>query len=401
MEPGGVDLTLLTTAQDNAADGLLAQAMAGFLRSLAPRIDTLKKDLQIRHRELRTEIRSLLPGHPRTPDLVASLLLGWDFLLEFAYGEGALTLEKAEKLRRIGHEALLEAGRAQDAHQASEDPVIRFLQLLQAAIASGSAHLVSAYTGAEPIVTPEAWGWRKDTFDEMRPCGHRIGWVEETQIRLEPDAAFRAVQMYARDQGASMPVTQKTLWKRLAERGFIIGGAEPGRNSHKWWAPDQIRPRVLVMQWPPLGLETGAIGAFGASPFEDEAPLPPRRAAHRWQSQPIGAAASPEPSAAKPPARGSESAAPVAPMAPLSELEGPGFRHEVGKMRDALIQKHPNMPEETAQARAKRIVSRTEASLDDFHAAQLESLKDLPPPRSLEERSRYRQAVGHRTFFPR
>jgi len=50
----------------------------------------------------------------------------------------------------------------------------------------------------------------------------------------------------ASQQGESLPVTKHTLWKRLAEKGFI-GQREKGRNLIKWPIAEVYR-RVLCLR---------------------------------------------------------------------------------------------------------------------------------------------------------
>jgi hypothetical protein len=51
--------------------------------------------------------------------------------------------------------------------------------------------------------------------------GERIGWVTSQNIYLEPTAAYRVAQSAATAAGASFPVTDQTLRKRLHEKGLL------------------------------------------------------------------------------------------------------------------------------------------------------------------------------------
>ena len=134
---GAVDLGALTQAQADAADGLLAGAMAAYVRWLAPQLDTLKAALPARHHELRAEFRKENMAHDRTPDQAASLAIGWGLFLRFAREAGVVGEEEAKSLWTQGWQALVEVCKAQSEHQASEDPTGRFVALLGAAITSG------------------------------------------------------------------------------------------------------------------------------------------------------------------------------------------------------------------------------------------------------------------------
>jgi len=100
-------------------------------------------------------------------------------------------------------------------------------ELLSTAIASGRAH-VAGLEGGEPE-EPGAWGWRHATVgtgdyerEEWRPLGERVGWVEKESLYLLPEAAYAAVQKQGQDSGEPLTITERTLRKRLHERGLLL-----------------------------------------------------------------------------------------------------------------------------------------------------------------------------------
>jgi hypothetical protein len=58
--------------------------------------------------------------------------------------------------------------------------------------------------------------------------GERVGWVEKDNLYLLPEAAYAAVQKQGRDSGEPLTVTERTLRKRLHERGLLLS-VEDGR----------------------------------------------------------------------------------------------------------------------------------------------------------------------------
>ncbi|MEK7205200.1 MAG: hypothetical protein AAB254_06785, partial [candidate division NC10 bacterium] len=267
LSPDQVGLRELTRAQDDAARGLFAQAMSGYLKWLAPQIDSLKETLPPRHRELRTEARSQGVVHDRTPDIMASLAVGWETFLRFAREAGAISMEEAAELWRRGRQALGEAAQAQADHLSSEEPTGRFLVLLSAALSSGQAHLADASTGKEPE-DPGRWGWRsKGLLDDWQPLGDRIGWVEGDHLLLEPEAAFAAVQKLARDQGTHLPINSRTLWKRMAEKGLLASRETSQERTLVRWTVAGQRKRVLHFSIGLLSHITGPTGPTGPRPY--------------------------------------------------------------------------------------------------------------------------------------
>jgi hypothetical protein len=150
----------LTSAQRAGADGSYALAMAGYIAWIAARYDELAKALPGRVEELRDGFRQ--PGwHPRTPWALAHLQLGHQLFLRFAVEIGALAKPRADKQERAVAACLWELALAQAENLERADPVRRYVELLQAAVTTGSAH-VATVAGAAPQ-PGEAYGWRKRT----------------------------------------------------------------------------------------------------------------------------------------------------------------------------------------------------------------------------------------------
>jgi hypothetical protein len=228
ISPGDVDLEVLTEMQRAAAEGLLAGAMSGYVRYLASRMSGLKKSLPARQKTLRA---TGVGTHARTPDVVASLALGLETFLQFATEVGAITDDRRREIWDAGWNALVETAAAQAEHQASEEPTQQFRELLEASIGGGDAYLADARTDEKPE-NPGRWGWRYG-LDEWRPQGKRIGWVAaDGSLLLEPGVALAVAQRTARDQGIALPVNQRTMWKRMAEKGLLASrDVARGRNT--------------------------------------------------------------------------------------------------------------------------------------------------------------------------
>jgi hypothetical protein len=233
LSPGMMDWAGLTECQRDAAAGLYAKALAGFIKWLAPQYEAMSARSRERLPQLRQEA-SANGWHPRSPDVVANLALGLEWLLTFARQADVLTDDEASSLRARGWKAFLEAAAAQGTHQVATEPAQRFIELLRAAIVSGRAHIAGP-DGDEPY-EPMVWGWRAvtastggDRRTEWRPQGDRIGWMDGDDLYLEPEASYIAVQRMGRDAGEVLPVGSKTLHKRLHERGLLASTEEARR----------------------------------------------------------------------------------------------------------------------------------------------------------------------------
>jgi hypothetical protein len=228
VRPGDVEIACLTPFQRDAAGGLYAQALAGFIRWIAPRYEQARARLGQEHAELRGRALSA-ESHPRTPGIVADLALGLKAFLDFAQHAGAITPPNRDALERQGWQALLEAAAEQTQEVQAQDPARRFLRLLAAALASGRAHVVGA-DGTEPRSPnrPEAWGWRTHTVgageharSEWQPQGRGIGWVHGEGVFLDPDAAYAEAQRFGDDQGERLPLSQHQLYRQLKDQGLL------------------------------------------------------------------------------------------------------------------------------------------------------------------------------------
>jgi hypothetical protein len=131
VSPGDVSTERLTACQRDAAAGLYAQTLAGFVRWLAPRFETVRSQLRAEAAGLREKARA--DGqHARTPGIVSDLILGLRYFLAFARDTGAVTPAQAEALERRGWAALLEAADSQAEHLWAAEPTRQFLRLLSA-----------------------------------------------------------------------------------------------------------------------------------------------------------------------------------------------------------------------------------------------------------------------------
>jgi hypothetical protein len=109
-------------------------------------------------------------------------------------------------------------------HHDASDPALRFVALLQAALACGRAHVADRRGKAPDDAV--LWGWkRKPIGRRWIPQGTRIGWVAGSDVFLEPEASYQAAQELA---GADRLVGEQTLRHRLRERG-LLASIDEGR----------------------------------------------------------------------------------------------------------------------------------------------------------------------------
>ena len=115
--------------------------------------------------------------------------------------------------------ALGQAAAAQASRQSASEPVQRFLDLLNAALAAGKAH-VAGENGKQPV-RPEGWGWRRQG-DGWQPRGDRVGWLLKGDLHLAPEAA--CPQLHAHGVVAPREVGHRAHIVAMQPHG--VGGAE-------------------------------------------------------------------------------------------------------------------------------------------------------------------------------
>jgi hypothetical protein len=167
----------LDNAQAQAKAGVYAEAMAGYIQWLA-RQEHLGARLTARQNVLRGEAKG---GHARTPENIASLMLGIETLLEYAVAIEALTAQQSEAHRKQAWEGLHDQGKVQEIYLAEETPARRFTALIRSVISSGRGHVADADGGGEPHMYGAALGWQYRQFGKdgtMQPQGHLVGWIE-------------------------------------------------------------------------------------------------------------------------------------------------------------------------------------------------------------------------------
>ncbi len=224
VEPGDLNWSALSGLQLAAREGSLASAMAGYLQWLSPMFEEMRVELSDGVESLRSG--SSGQGHRRASTTEANLIIALQNFLIFAHEIGALGEESSQEIERRAIEGILAATAAQVPHQVDADPVLRFLEMLPAALSSGVAHVVTANGGVPEPAAP--WGWRRRAHGgsespggEWQPQGIKIGWLEGDDLYLDQQAAYRAAQGVIGGAGEVIPVSVRTLARRLNERGLL------------------------------------------------------------------------------------------------------------------------------------------------------------------------------------
>lgn len=268
VRPGMVSPEWLTGRQADARNGVYARCMRAYLEWLAPRY---RQVLELRQSELpsiRDEFGQM-GLHARTPAIAAELLFGWRCFTLFARDSGTISDEQRVELVDRCRSALLRIAAAQNEHHEQCEPADMFLKLLASVISSGRGH-VAGVSGERPESCEAfGWRWRPHTSGagggEYQAQGKLVGWADEGAIYLDPDSSYAAIQQLAREQNDSIPITKGVLWKRLFEKGYLVGAYDQRNKVQKQIAG--ARRWVVALSHHALGLgsdDSGGDGSNGA-----------------------------------------------------------------------------------------------------------------------------------------
>ncbi|QEL19167.1 DUF3854 domain-containing protein [Limnoglobus roseus] len=260
---GDVNLTGLTRCQEDALAGKYAAAMAGFIAWLSSQYATVSADLG---RE-RVALRNAFVGfgnHARTPDVIANLLIGFRYFLDFAVAHQAIDGDQRTSLWERGMAVVRELGDQLGDHQWEVDPIRNFPLMVRSILSGGRGH-VAGMDGRVPLsrITPEFWGWKACDplattargIDSYRSCGDTIGWIDGEELYLNSDTTYAAINELTRDQNQAFPLTQITLCKHLKDEGLLLR-YEEGRTRYPMTIGG-TRQRVLVVSVSTIYGESG------------------------------------------------------------------------------------------------------------------------------------------------
>jgi hypothetical protein len=222
--PGDISRPILSECQRYGQQGLLATSMSSFLQWVARRYDELQCRLRTRTLEIRGQMNPN-SAHARLPGALAELQAGWEIFTEFALEVGAIDCNAERRLQERCRGALRTLGVFQAKYQDDNDPALRFISLLQTALACERAHVADRY-GRSPN-DASIWGWHRLTSGrKWTPRGTRIGWLSGTELFLDPATSYRV----ARESCGTERFTEseQALRHQLRERG-LLASVDQGR----------------------------------------------------------------------------------------------------------------------------------------------------------------------------
>lgn len=216
MKPCGINLPLLTEAQDKALEGKYAACMRGYTDMVKYFADKgevcgiLKSKFMTYRSKWRERLReNEIQFHDRLPDTLACLEIGFSFMEIFLSAEAHMDEKGITALNERFENVLLYLAARQSESIEQDRPTHIFLRKLYSLIECGNVCLLPA-TGRTEI-----------------PPKNYIGYEDETYYYLMLDASHKAVKRLCGEQDEGFAISAKSLAKALADEGLI----EPGDNG--------------------------------------------------------------------------------------------------------------------------------------------------------------------------
>ena len=149
--------------------------------------------------------------HNRTPDMLAHLKIGMEFLLRFLLIQEQLGQDDVKTYASKFDEILLQSGSLNAEVIVNENPTTRFCEKLKSLLDSGRCYV--ELRGTEYVPTQKGY----------------LGMEDNGCYYLLADAAHSEVRKLCAEQGEHFSVSKNQLIKQLAEDGILIKSG--GRNT--------------------------------------------------------------------------------------------------------------------------------------------------------------------------
>src|SRR5262249_14029628 len=168
----------------------------------------------------------------------------------FAQEVGAVTEAEVDAIKARAWKALQAGAMAQVEHQQSQDPVLRFLDLVTTALATGHGHLTLPDGRMPPDQAALGWSFQREferaigendegrvgveALQEWRPRGPRLGVLDpdEGLVWFLRDAIVPVVKELAQRGHDPWPLSAEELVRRLHAKGLLAADELQARGTY-------------------------------------------------------------------------------------------------------------------------------------------------------------------------
>jgi hypothetical protein len=228
IKRGDLQLDRLSNLQQRA--GLLPHAMSSFIHWLRDNLEWIEeeKSQQIEHfrKEACKENSFKLAEHISMLQYTSLLVCNW------LVAKDAISGEKAAEMHDESWRILLNLSREHRQLIENEDPVKKFIEILQALQIQGKIRIANKYL--------------PDKVEIGNINGEIIGYCDDDNLYLHPEPLMQSVKIRCRAIGSEFPIDDTSLFKALKNRGMTR--TDPDRVTRKVRLPGSEGPiRVLQL----------------------------------------------------------------------------------------------------------------------------------------------------------
>jgi len=219
INPGDIPASNeLDKAQEDAANGLFASFMCGYIEWLLPQAEELQERLKARFLELRAKaIKENISGLGRTGDIVAWLQIGMDFFIDYLVNLKAITATEAKRQKDKAWDVLCGLSKLQLERSEEDKPSYMFVDAIKELLQSGKI-----YVKHHP----------EETESELDRRGEMVGYVDKDNYYFLPANTYCAVAQFYSKQNTVFPLTKTLLFKQMESEGIIDGETSGGKKSY-------------------------------------------------------------------------------------------------------------------------------------------------------------------------
>ncbi|MDA2918731.1 DUF3854 domain-containing protein [Desulfobacterota bacterium AH_259_B03_O07] len=202
------NINLAKLSELQAKSSLLPEAMSSFIYWIRPQIGTIQKEFSEKFQTLRQ--KAYAKGyHMRLPEQVAFLNYSWLLILTWLEEKKIIENSQMKELTEEGWKAFVELVKRNDNRIRNEDPVSKFVDILQSQILQLKVRLESKDGFGE------IGGSKSDNRSEF------VGYYDDDFFYFLPSAIWRIVIKYSTDINEVFSASKHTLYKMLAARKLI------------------------------------------------------------------------------------------------------------------------------------------------------------------------------------
>ena len=194
----------LTALQEQAAAGLLAAAMRGYIEYLAAQADELPATLYRRYIAYRAQAVNGNPGGARSSEAIAQLTVGLDMMLRYFVSLGVITDEQRAAYMEAAWVSFLDSSEEQTKEISQQKPSVQFINIVRELLQSGAFKCLN---------------------EDGQDSGINVlGYKDGDNYYFFPETLYKAVSKFCADQGTVFPVGRIQLNKQLVEEGVLSEG---------------------------------------------------------------------------------------------------------------------------------------------------------------------------------